>query len=186
MIKYLAGVDEVGRGCIAGPVIAAAVILGKKKINGLNDSKQVSANKRIVLAETIKERAFKYCFGLASVEEIDSMNIRQASLLAMKRAIIGLKLKNLHLIIDGVDIPEVKYPCRALIKADTKIPEVMAASIIAKVYRDNLMKEYGKIYPNFLFEKNKGYPTKAHLNILKSLGSTKEHRKSFKPVIDVT
>ena len=165
MIKYLAGVDEVGRGCIAGPVIAAAVILGKKKINGLNDSKQVSANKRIVLAETIKEQAFKYCFGLASVEEIDSINIRQASLLAMKRAIIGLKLKNLHLIIDGVDIPEVEYPCRALIKADTKIPEVMAASIIAKVYRDNLMKEYGKIYPNFLFEKNKGYPTKAHLNI---------------------
>ena len=185
MIKYLAGVDEVGRGCIAGPVIAAAVILGKKKINGLNDSKQVSANKRIVLAETIKEQAFKYCFGLASVEEIDSLNIRQASLLAMKRAIIGLKIKNLHLIIDGVDIPEVNYPCRALIKADTKIPEVMAASIIAKVYRDNLMKEYGKIYPNFLFEKNKGYPTKAHLNILKSLGSTKEHRKSFKPVKDV-
>ena len=104
----------------------------------------------------------------------------------MKRAIIGLKLKNLHLIIDGVDIPDVKYSCRALIKADTKIPEVMAASIIAKVYRDNLMKEYSKIYPNFLFEKNKGYPTKAHLNILKSLGSTKEHRKSFKPVIDVT
>ena len=137
MIKYLAGVDEVGRGCIAGPVIAAAVILGKKKINGLNDSKQVSANKRIVLAETIKEQAFKYCFGLASVEEIDSINIRQASLLAMKRAIIGLKLKNLHLIIDGVDIPDVKYSCRALIKADTKIPEVMAASIIAKVYRDN-------------------------------------------------
>ena len=134
MIKYLAGVDEVGRGCIAGPVIAAAVILGKKKINGLNDSKQVSANKRIVLAETIKEQAFKYCFGLASVEEIDSINIRQASLLAMKRAIIGLKLKNLHLIIDGVDIPDVKYSCRALIKADTKIPEVMAASIIAKVY----------------------------------------------------
>ena len=142
MINYLAGVDEVGRGCIAGPVIAAAVILGKKKINGLNDSKQVSANKRIVLAETIKEQALKYCFGLASVEEIDSINIRQASLLAMKRAIIGLKLKNLHLIIDGVDIPDVKYPCRALIKADTKIPEVMAASIIAKVYRDNLMKEY--------------------------------------------
>jgi len=185
MIKYLVGVDEVGRGCIAGPVVAAAVILGKKKINGLNDSKQVSANKRIVLAETIKEQAFKYCFGLASVEEIDSLNIRQASLLAMKRAIIGLKIKNLHLIIDGVDIPEVNYPCRALIKADTKIPEVMAASIIAKVYRDNLMKEYGKIYPNFLFEKNKGYPTKAHLNILKSLGSTKEHRKSFKPVKDV-
>ena len=182
----MAGVDEVGRGCIAGPVIAAAVILGKKKINGLNDSKQVSANKRIVLAETIKEQAFKFCFGLASVEEIDSINIRQASLLAMKRAIIGLKLKNLHLIIDGVDIPDVKYPCRALIKADTKIPEVMAASIIAKVYRDNLMKEYSKTYPNFLFEKNKGYPTKAHLNILKSLGSTKEHRKSFKPVTDVT
>lgn len=185
MINHIVGVDEVGRGCIAGPVIAAAVILGKKKINGLKDSKQVSANKRVILAEKIKEHAFKYCFGSASVEEIDTMNIRQASLLAMQRAIIGLKLKNLYLIIDGVDIPEVKYPCRAVVKADTKIPEVMAASIIAKVYRDNLMKECGKIYPNFLFEKNKGYPTKAHLNILKSLGSTKEHRKSFKPVIDV-
>ena len=154
----------------------------KKKINGLNDSKQVSANKRIVLAETIKEQAFKYCFGLASVEEIDSINIRQASLLAMKRAIIGLKLNNLHLIIDGVDIPDVKYPCRALIKADTKIPEVMAASIIAKVYRDNLMIKLAEKFSNYSWESNFGYGTKAHLEGLKKFGITSHHRKGFKPI----
>ena len=155
----------------------------KKKINGLNDSKQVSANKRIVLAETIKEQAFKYCFGLASVEEIDSINIRQASLLAMKRAIIGLKLKNLHLIIDGVDIPDVKYSCRALIKADTKIPEVMAASIIAKVYRDNLMIKYDSIFPVYDLKGNKGYGTKKHLEALKNFGHSEIHRTTFNGVI---
>ena len=183
MIKYLAGVDEVGRGCIAGPVIAAAVILGKKKINGLNDSKQVSANKRIVLAETIKEQAFKYCFGLASVEEIDSINIRQASLLAMKRAIIGLKLKNLHLIIDGVDIPDVKYPCRALIKADTKIPEVMAASIIAKVSRDKMITNLSKEFSGYYWDRNFGYGTMQHLKAIKKLGVTKHHRNTFNTII---
>ena len=102
----------------------------------------------------------------------------------MKRAILGLKVKNIEIIVDGIDVPKINYPCKAIIKADDKIPEVMAASIVAKVHRDNLMIAFSKKYPDFSLEKNKGYPTKEHLNILKSLGPTKYHRKSFKPVLD--
>ena len=121
---------------------------------------------------------------LASVEEIDILNIKEASLLAMKRAILALKITNIEVVVDGTDKPKINYPCKAIVKADDKIPEVMAASIVAKVYRDDLMIAFSKKYPDFSLDKNKGYPTKNHLNILKSLGPTKYHRKSFKPVLD--
>ena len=184
MKNYLVGADEVGRGCLFGPVIAAAVILGNYKNSELRDSKKLSEKKRTMLFRDIKKNAIKISIGEASVKEIDSLNIKEASLLAMKRAILGLKVKNIEVIVDGIDIPKINYPCKAIIKADDKISEVMAASIIAKVHRDNLMLTLSKKYPDFSLEKNKGYPTKEHLNILKSLGPTKYHRKSFKPVLD--
>ena len=184
MKNYLVGADEVGRGCLFGPVIAAAVILGNYNNFELKDSKKLSEKKRIMLFDDIKKNATKVSIGEASVKEIDSLNIKEASLLAMKRAILGLKVKNIEVIVDGIDIPKINYPCKAIIKADDKIYEVMAASIIAKVHRDSLMKAFSKKYPDFLLEKNKGYPTKEHLNILKSLGPTKHHRNSFKPVLD--
>ena len=184
MKKYLVGADEVGRGCLFGPVVAAAVILGNYKNFDLKDSKKLSEKKRVILLNDIKKNATKISIGEASVNEIDLLNIKEASLLAMKRAILGLKFKNIEVIVDGIDIPKINYPCKAIIKADDKIPEVMAASIVAKVHRDNLMIALSKKYPDFSLEKNKGYPTKEHLNILKSLGPTKYHRKSFKPVLD--
>ena len=184
MKKYLVGADEVGRGCLFGPVVAAAVILGNYNNFDLRDSKKLSAKKRIILLNEIETNAIKTSIGKASVDEIDSLNIKEASLLAMKRAILGLKVKNIEVIVDGIDIPKINYPCRAIIKADDKFPEVMAASIVAKVHRDNLMIALSKKYPDFSLEKNKGYPTKEHLNILKSLGPTKYHRKRFKPVLD--
>ena len=184
MTNYLVGADELGRGCLFGPVVAAAVILGNYKNSELRDSKKLSEKKRTMLFRDIKNNAIKISIGEASVKEIDSLNIKEASLLAMKRAILGLKVKNIEVIVDGIDIPKINYPCKAIIKADDKISEVMAASIIAKVHRDNLMLTLSKKYPDFSLEKNKGYPTKEHLNILKSLGPTKYHRKSFKPVLD--
>lgn len=184
MKKYLVGADEVGRGCLFGPVVAAAVILGNYKNFDLKDSKKLSEKKRVILLNDIKKNATKISIGEASVNEIDILNIKEASLLAIKRAILGLKFKNIEVIVDGIDIPKINYPCKAIIKADDKIPEVMAASIVAKVHRDNLMIALSKKYPDFSLEKNKGYPTKEHLNILKSLGPTKYHRKSYKPVLD--
>ncbi len=184
MKPYLVGADEVGRGSLFGPVIAAAVILGNYNNYELKDSKKLSEKRRIILFQDIKKNATKVSIGQASVEEIDILNIKEASLLAIKRAILGLKIKNIEVIVDGIDVPEINYPCKAIIKADNKISEVMAASIIAKVHRDNLMIALSKKYPNFSLEKNKGYPTKEHLNILKSLGPTKYHRNSFKPVLD--
>ena len=183
MKNYLVGADEVGRGCLFGPVVAAAVILGNNNFD-LKDSKKLSEKKRIILLSEIERNAIKISIGKASVKEIDSLNIKEASLLAMKRAILGLKVKNIEVIVDGIDIPKINYPCKAIIKADDKIPEVMAASIVAKVHRDNLIIALSKKYPDFSLEKNKGYPTKEHLNILKSLGPTKYHRMSFKPVLD--
>ena len=184
MKKYLVGADEVGRGCLFGPVVAAAVILGKYDNFELKDSKKLSEKKRIILLKEIERNAIEISVGKASVKEIDSLNIKEASLLAMKRAILGLKVKNIEVIVDGIDIPKINYSCKAIVKADDKIPEVMAASIVAKVHRDNLMIALSKKYPDFSLEKNKGYPTKEHLNILKSLGPTEYHRKSFKPVLD--
>ena len=179
MKTHLAGVDEVGRGCLFGPVIAAAVILDSNKNFGLKDSKKLTERKRSLLYEEIKQYASKVSIGEASVKEIDSLNIKEASLLAMERAVLGLKTDNIEVIVDGIDIPKINYPCKAIIKADSKIYEVMAASIVAKVHRDNLMKEYSKKFPDFSLEKNKGYPTKKHRLAISKYGVTKYHRKSF-------
>ena len=176
------GVDEVGRGSLAGPVVAAAVIIGETEIKDLNDSKKIKEWDRELIAKNIKEKSVKIAIGESSPKEIDKLNIRQASLLAMKRAILNLKLKNLKIIVDGLDTPDVEYPCKAIVKADSKIPEVMAASIIAKVHRDEIMRKIHLRFPEYRFDKNKGYPTKAHINILKSKGGTKVHRKSFRPL----
>ena len=134
MKKYLVGSDEVGRGCLFGPVVAAAVILGNNNNFDLKDSKKLSEKKRIILLSEIERNAIKISIGKASVKEIDSLNIKEASLLAMKRAILGLKVKNIEVIVDGIDIPKINYPCKAIIKADDKIPEVMAASIVCLLY----------------------------------------------------
>ena len=150
----------------------------------IHNNKKEAVKTHNPLVTLAKVCAIKISIGKASVKEIDSLNIKEASLLAMKRAILGLKVKNIEIIVDGIDIPKINYPCKAIIKADDKIPEVMAASIVAKVHRDNLMNTFSKKFPDFSLEKNKGYPTKEHLNILKSLGPTNYHRKSFKPVLD--
>ena len=182
MKKLIVGIDEVGRGCIAGPVVAAAVILGKKNISKLKDSKLLSSRKRLLLSEEIKENCLEFSIAEISSKEVDKLNIRRASLLAMKKAAEGLKKKNIEIIIDGVDKIETNYPCKAIIKADNIFKEVMAASIIAKVYRDEIMINLHKKYPEYLFNKHKGYPTKDHLHALKKFGSIDEHRKTFRPV----
>ena len=177
----VAGVDEVGRGCLAGPVTAAAVIL-KNPISELKDSKQISPSKREVLSETIKEQSI---FSLASISnnKIDEINIHQATLLAMQEAIISLPITPDLVYVDGKFIPNVEVNCRAVIGGDKLIPEISAASIIAKVHRDEFMKQLDKKYPIYAFAQNKGYGTTHHLNALKESGYTSFHRKSFKGVL---
>tara|TARA_Y100000748_G_scaffold21892_1_gene16721 strand:- start:50 stop:592 length:543 start_codon:yes stop_codon:yes gene_type:complete len=177
----VAGVDEVGRGCLAGPVTAAAVIL-KNPISELKDSKQISPSKREVLSETIKEQSI---FSLASISnnKIDEINIHQATLLAMQEAIISLPITPDLVYVDGKFIPNVEVNCRAVIGGDKLIPEISAASIIAKVQRDEFMRQLDKKYPIYAFAQNKGYGTAHHLNALKESGYTSFHRKSFKGVL---
>ena len=178
-----AGVDEVGRGPLAGPVVSAAVILDSSlEIDGLDDSKKLSEKKRLELSRKIKESAIAWNLASASIKEIDSLNILQASLLSMKRAVEGLKIIPEKVICDGNYKPDISIECEAIIKGDSSVKSIMAASIIAKVTRDELMKDLDKIYPAYGFKKNKGYPTKFHLDALKLLGPCKIHRLSFKPV----
>ena len=181
MKSLIAGVDEVGRGCLAGPVIAAAVIL-KKKISDLDDSKKLSPNKRVELSTIIIENSY-YAFGSASPEEIDTVNILQASLLAMKRAILNLPITPDEVMVDGNQKPDIDLPTQAIIGGDSLIAEISAASIIAKVYRDNLMIEFNNKYPNYGFAQHKGYGTKVHLESIKAFGYCSIHRKTFKGVI---
>ena len=182
MKTFFVGVDEVGRGCIAGPVVAAAVILKKKEILSLKDSKLLSPKKRKILSEDIKRNCIEYSIAKVSSKKIDKINIRQASLLAMKMAVEKLKKRNIEVIVDGVDKIDTSYKCKAIIKADSIYREVMAASIIAKVYRDEFMEDLDRKYPQYLFGKHKGYPTKDHLHALRKFGSIGEHRKTFGPV----
>ena len=181
----IAGIDEVGRGPLAGPVIAAAVILDRKNIpEGINDSKKIPKAKRILLAEKIKENSI-YAYGAASEIEIDEINILQASLLAMKRASDGLSIVPKTILIDGNFKPDTKSNTISIIKGDSKSVSIAAASILAKVYRDEIMLKYSKQFPEYGFQTNSGYGTKEHLSALKNYGITPIHRKSFKPVHNI-
>lgn len=179
----VAGVDEAGRGPLAGPVIAAAVILDPAHcINGLMDSKLLTEKKREGLFLTIQEKSIAYAIGRAEVEEIDQINILQASLLAMQRAVLALSIQPIEALIDGNCCPKLACQTRAIIKGDQKIPAISAASILAKVTRDREMIAYEEQYPGYGFAQHKGYPTSQHLSAIDKLGITTIHRKSFSPV----
>ena len=177
-----AGVDEVGRGCLAGPVVSAAVVLKKSiNLNLLKDSKKISFNKREEVSEHIKKNSY-YALGIASVEEILNLNILQASLLSMKRAIEKLEIKPGITLIDGNFAPRGLKNYKTIINGDEKIKVISAASIIAKVYRDKFMIRLSKKFSNYAWDRNFGYGTKAHFEGLKKFGVTSHHRKGFKPI----
>lgn len=177
------GVDEAGRGPLAGPVYAAAVILPRKaRIDGLADSKTLSAPRREELAFQIKDRAVAWAVASASVAEIDTLNILRASLLAMKRAVEALSVLPGRVVVDGLHCPEVSCPARAVVGGDASIAAISAASILAKVARDELMIELHQRYPLYGFDAHKGYATEAHLEALRTYGACEIHRRSFAPV----
>lgn len=184
--KYIAGCDEVGRGPLAGPLVAAAVILDPfNKIQGLNDSKKLSEKKRIVLNEEIKKKAIAYKITYIYPEEIDRINVYQASKKAMIESVLALDIKPTFVLSDAMPLIELDIPYLSIIKGDTKSATIAAASIIAKVERDNYMRNLAKKHPNYGFEKHKGYPTKMHLEALKKYGVLDIYRKTYKPVFDL-
>lgn len=181
MTLYIAGVDEVGRGPLAGPVVTAAVILSYP-IAGITDSKKLSPEKRKELAALIKLKACAFSYGRAEVEEIDAINIHQATLLAMKRAVEGLTIRPDKVMVDGTFKPLIDIECETFVKGDLLIYEISAASILAKVARDEEMAAMDILYPGYGFAKHKGYATEVHRNALRELGPCPIHRKSFAPV----
>jgi len=179
----ICGVDEAGRGPLAGPVSAAAVILDQTNpIPGLNDSKKLSEKQRDKLAPLIRERALAWAVAYASVEEIDELNILQATLLAMKRAVQALSIQPQRVLVDGLYCPDTGISSEAIVKGDSKVAAIAAASILAKTDRDALMLQLHEQHPLYGFDIHKGYPTAAHLAALRMHGVTEVHRKSFKPV----
>jgi len=179
----IAGVDEVGRGPLAGPVVAAAVILDPDRpVEGLMDSKKLSEKRREMLSLEIREKALAWAIARAEVAEIDALNILQASLLAMQRAVKQLPVVPQQVLVDGNRCPKLPYPAQAIVRGDDSVPAISAASIIAKVARDNEMIQMAQQYPGYGFEGHKGYPTKLHLQALEKLGVCPEHRRSFGPV----
>ena len=181
--NLIAGVDEVGRGPLVGDVVTAAVILDPNKpIEGLTDSKKLSEKKRNLLSEEIKEKALAWSIGRADPSEIDELNILHATMLAMQRAVAHLDVQPECVLVDGNRCPDLPMFSQSVVKGDLVVPEISAASILAKVARDNEMKELDQIHPEFGFAKHKGYPTKLHFEMLAKYGVTPHHRKSFKPV----
>ncbi len=179
----MAGVDEAGRGPLAGPVIAAAVILDPEQpVEGIRDSKQLSASRRELLADRIRHQALAWSIGRADVAEIDRLNILQATLRAMQRAVMGLSVNPQRVLVDGNRCPEFHCPAEAIVKGDQKVEAIAAASILAKVARDREMAELDARYPGYGLAQHKGYPTKAHITALYEKGVTPHHRRSYGPV----
>ena len=182
----VAGVDEVGRGPLAGPVVAAAVILNPDApVEGLMDSKKLSEKRRESLDIEIRQRALAWAIGRAEVEEIDAINILHASLLAMQRAVNQLTVRPDFALIDGNRCPELDCRTQAVVKGDQRVQQISAASIIAKVARDREMRQMHASYPDYGFDSHKGYPTKQHIEALRQFGVTPIHRRSFSPVRNV-
>ena len=181
--RLLAGVDEAGRGPLAGDVVAAAVILDPDRpVTGLRDSKKLSSSRREALADDIRHKALSWSVARASVAEIDELNILQASLLAMKRAVESLSVQPECVLVDGNHLPRWDYDGQAVVKGDDQVPAIAAASILAKVLRDADMTALDAEYPGYGLARHKGYPTAAHLAALRRLGVTPQHRRSFGPV----
>jgi ribonuclease HII len=179
----IAGVDEAGRGPLAGPVVAAAVILDDQNpIAGLNDSKKLTAARRAQLFDEIRAKALCCSIAEASVAEIDQLNILQATMLAMRRAVEGLRLRPAQVLVDGNRIPVLNVPAEAIVKGDAKVTSIAAASILAKVHRDRLCDDLHARHPGYGFATHKGYPTPDHLQALQNLGPCPDHRQSFGPV----
>jgi len=182
-LVLICGVDEAGRGPLAGPVSAAAVILDPvRPIEGLADSKKLSAKQRDRLAPIIRERSLAWAVAWAEVEEIDRLNILQATLLAMRRAVQALAIRPREVLVDGLYCPDTGIPSQAVVKGDSKVAAISAASILAKTARDELMLTLHQRYPQYGFDAHKGYPTAAHLAALREHGVSAVHRKTFKPV----
>jgi len=179
----VAGVDEAGRGPLAGPVVAAAVILDElQPIRGLGDSKAISPGRRDRLYDEIRAKALACCIAEASVEEIDRLNILQATLLAMQRAVAGLRLPPRRVLVDGNRLPLLAMPAEAIVKGDATVPAISAASILAKVHRDRLCLALNEAHPVYGFDRHKGYPTAEHLAALREHGACAAHRRSYAPV----
>lgn len=184
--KLAAGTDEVGRGPLAGDVVAAAVILNPETpIMGLDDSKKLTARQRELCFEEIKANAIAFAIARASVAEIDQLNILQASLLAMKRAVSALDVQPEFVYVDGNHCPDWQYPSQAIVKGDSLVPAIAAASVLAKVTRDREMIAFEQTYPGYGFAQHKGYPTAQHLQALRTLGVTPIHRSSYAPVAQI-
>ncbi|MGN0453589.1 MAG: ribonuclease HII [Ruminococcus sp.] len=176
----ICGVDEAGRGPLAGPVCAAAVILPRNHIiEGVNDSKKLSEKKREMLFDVIKNQSLSYSIAFATVEEIENLNILEATMLAMQRAVKGLNITPDFVMVDGNKCPEIDIKCESIVKGDANSMSIAAASILAKVSRDRLCYEYAEQYPQYLFDKHKGYGTKLHIEMIKKYGPCPIHRKSF-------
>ena len=182
-MKLLCGVDEAGRGPLAGPVYAAAVVLAPgRRIAGLADSKTLTARQREELAEEIRARAAAWAVASASVEEIDALNILRASLLAMRRAVAMLPIEPERVVVDGLHVPELPVPARAVVRGDATLPSISAASILAKVARDAEMIALHQVHSHWGFDRHKGYSTPEHLVALRAHGASAIHRRSFEPV----
>jgi len=185
LANYAAGIDEAGRGPLAGPVVAGSVILdASAPIAGLADSKKISAKKRATLCEEIKDKAYAWGIGYATADEIDEINIHQATLLAMQRAYKAMEVEATLVFVDGLHCPALATPCTAVVKGDQLIAEISAASILAKVTRDTEMVAHHEDMPVYGFNQHKGYPTAKHIAALQQFGPCKLHRKSYKPVRD--